>query len=299
MSHNISCNFCLHSHTFKTRHTISVAISLWTAKHLKYTLQYQFLIFSALPHIYNMPQNISCYFCLHSHTSTICRTISVTISHSTPTHLQYAVYHYLLIHFPLPHIYNIPYNISCYFPLHSHIFKICGTSLANTLSTPTHLQHAVQYQLLFLYALTHIYNMPYNISCYFSMHSHTSTIAVKYQLLIFSPLLQIYNIPYNIICYFCLHSHTSKISCTISVPISLSTPTNLQCVVLYQLQFFSLNSYTSAICLSKSVANSLSTPAHQYYAVQYQLLILCALLNISNMPYKISCYYALHSHTSI
>jgi len=159
MPYDICRYFCLHSHTSTICHTISVAISLCTHTHL------------------NMPYDICCYFSLQSHTSTICHTISFAISVCTHTHLQNAEKYQWLFLSPLTHIYNMPHNMSCYFPLHCHTSKICRTiSVAIYLCTPTHLQYATQYQLLFLSALPHIYNMPYNISCYFPLHSHTSTI---------------------------------------------------------------------------------------------------------------------------
>jgi len=253
-----------------------------------------------------MPYNISCYFSLHSYTSTICCMIFVAISLSTPTYLQYATQYQLLFLLPLPHIYNMPHNMSCYFPHHCNTSTICCTiSVALSLSTPTLLQYAVQYQLLFISALPHIYNMPHNICCHFSLHSHTSTIcltisvaislctpthlqyAVQYQLLFLAPLQHIYNMPHNIRCYFSLHSHTSTICRTISVPISLCTPTHLQYDVQYQLLlflsplqhmynmphniscYFSLHSHISTICRMIFVAISLSTPTNLQYATQY------------------------------
>ena len=175
-----------------------------------------------------MPHNISWYFSLHCHISTICHTITVAISLSTATYLQNATQYNLLFLSAHPHINNMPYDICCYFSLHSQTSKICHTiTVAFSLCTTTHLQYAVWYLSLFLSPLPHIYNMPHNICCHFSLHSYTFKYALWYLLLFLSPIPHIYNMPHNIVCYFCLHSHTSTKCRKISVAISLSTDTHL------------------------------------------------------------------------
>ena len=140
-----------------------------------------------------MAYNIICYYSLHSHTSTICRTISVAISVCTPTHLQYAVQYQLLFLSALPHIYNIPYNICHNFSLHYH---------TTTISPSTQWHQSVYWvsrnclpnialRILYTQKRVHInaIRFPTNEKMYFNMKTHSTFRRIVCFVALYSKLL--------------------------------------------------------------------------------------------------------------